>query len=219
MGLHRSTAARILRELESSRYVTRGPDKEYAVVAERVRALAPADGEHSDWIDMVNPILSHVRDRYCEATNFSVPAEGAMVYMSYFASPEVVAVREGPGSVRPMYCSAIGKAYLAALDPEALDTYLSRLRYEGGTERAPSGSLELQDQIVSVQSRGYAFDLQETLKGVVCVATDVRVGGVVMGAAGISAPADRMSEDRIRESGEYLRSAFRELAQQTELTQ
>lgn len=216
LDVHRSTALRLLRELESIRYVMRNAQKEYAVLPERILALVPDVGEHYDWIETINPILRGLRDEFGEATNFSVPAESTMVYMSYYASPQVVSVNERAGAVRPMYCSAIGKAYLAALEEDAVDAYLGRLRFEGGTANAPKGPLEFRDHLEATRERGYALDLQETLPGVVCVAGAVRVGGVVIGAAGISAPVDRMDDARVRDRGERLHSIFAELARQTE---
>ncbi len=216
LDVHRSTALRLLRELESIRYVMRNAQKEYTVLPERILALVPDAGDHYDWVETINPILRGVRDEYQEATNFSVPAEATMVYMSYYASPQVVSVNERAGTVRPMYCSAIGKAYLAALEEDAVDSYLGRMRFEGGTANAPKGPLEFRDRIEETRKRGYAVDLEETLAGVICVAGAVRVGGVVIGAAGLSAPAERMDEDRIDVCGERLRSAFGELARPTE---
>jgi DNA-binding IclR family transcriptional regulator len=215
LDIHRSTALRLLRELESTRYVRRNAEKEYALVLERILALVPDGDEHSDLIETINPILRQVRDEYREAVNFSVPAEGVMVYASYYPSPHVVSLRERAGTVRPMYCSAIGKAYLSALSLPDVDEYLGRLRFSGGTERAPRGPLELREHLEASREHGYALDLQETLPTVVCVAVPVCVGGVAIGAAGISAPLDRMPDDRIVRYGERLRELFDELARQT----
>jgi DNA-binding IclR family transcriptional regulator len=214
VDIHRSTALRLLRELESARYVRRNSDREYALVLERILALVPERGEHSDLIETINPILRQLRDESHEAVNFSLPAGDSMVYASYYPSPHVVSVREQAGAVRPMHCSAIGKAYLSALCLADVDEHLGRLRFTGGTQRAPKGPLELRDQLEANRERGYALDLQETLPGVVCIAVPVRVGDVVIGAAGISAPADRMPDERLSEQGGRLRVLFDELARQ-----
>jgi DNA-binding IclR family transcriptional regulator len=215
LDIHRSTALRLLRELESARYVRRNAEREYALVLERILALVPEGTEHSDLIETINPILRQVRDESQEAVNFSLPAGDSMVYASYYPSAQVVSVRERAGAVRPMHCSAIGKAYLSALPVGDVDEQLGRLRFVGGTQRAPKGPLELRDQLEASRERGYALDLQETLQGVVCVAVPVRVGGVAIGAAGISAPADRMPDEQLLKYGERLRSLFDELARQT----
>jgi DNA-binding IclR family transcriptional regulator len=206
---------RILRELESIRYVTRNAEKEYALLRERMLALVPDGAEHSDLIETINPILRRLRDESQEAANFSVPAGELMVYASYYPSQQVVAVRERAGSVRPMYCSAIGKAFLSALDLADVDEHLGRVRFTGGTDRAAKGPLELRDQLETSRERGYALDIEETLPGVVCVAVPVRIGSLAIGAAGISAPVDRMSEERVARYGERLRELFDELARQT----
>ena len=215
LDIHRSTALRLLRELETARYVRRNAEREYAIVLERILALVPDGGEHSDLIETINPILRQLRDESQEAVNFSLPAEDSMVYASYYPSPQVVSVRERAGTVRPMHCSAIGKAYLSALRPADVDEHLGRLRFTGGTQHAPKGPLQLRDHLEASRERGYALDLQETLPGVVCIAVPVRIGGAAIGAAGISAPTDRLPDERILKYGERLRALFDELARQT----
>lgn len=37
----------------------------------------------------------------------------------------------------------------------------------------------------------------ETFQGVICVAAPTRVGGAVVGAAGVSGPANRLPEERV----------------------
>jgi DNA-binding IclR family transcriptional regulator len=195
LDVHRSTALRLLRELEVAGYVRRVADKEYAAVAGRLLTLVPERrADSDDWTQIADGVLAKVGGKYGEAVNLSVPAEGSMVYLQYRPSVHVVAVREGPGAVRPMHCSAIGKAYLAALDEEALDKHLRRVSFEGGTTRAVRSARALRGELKRTHERGYALDDEETFEGVRCVAIPVRVGGDLVGAAGLSAPVDRLPD-------------------------
>ena len=99
-----------------------------------------------------------------------VPANGTMVYLAFFPSVHLIMVRERLGTTRPMHCSALGKAYLSALDDRALDSELALLTYRGGTERAARGPIELRERLEETRKRGYAIDRDETSEGATCVA-------------------------------------------------
>jgi IclR family acetate operon transcriptional repressor len=205
LGVNRSTALRLLGDLEQSGYVSRDPaTKRWANVLERLYGLAVSHDDHWDWIETIHPVLASLREEFGEAALQAVPANGSMVYIAFFPSPHPVAVRERLGTVRPMHCSGLGKAYLSGLDDGELDRELGRLRYEGGTSRAPRGPLELRRQVEEARSRGYALDLEETFEGVACVSAPTRVSGLLVGAAGVSGPSSRLSRTRLEEIGQRL---------------
>jgi DNA-binding IclR family transcriptional regulator len=200
IGVNRSTALRLLQELEDAGYVVRESEsKRFSTVVERLYALVMPADDHWDWVELVHPVLAPIRDEFGEASMHAVPANGSMVYMAFFPSLHPIAVRERIGTERPMHSSALGKAYLSALDPKTLDLELARLTYEGGTNHAARGPLELGQRIADARERGYALDREETFDGVVCVAVPTRISGALIGAAGVSGPASRLPEKRIEE--------------------
>jgi DNA-binding IclR family transcriptional regulator len=205
LGVNRSTALRLLAELEGTGYVARDPvTKRYASVLERLYGLVGSHDDHADWIELIHPVLASLRDEFGEAALQAVPANGSMVYVAFFPSPHPVAVRERLGTVRPMHCSGLGKAYLSGLDDAELDRELGRLSYEGGTSRAPRGPLELRRQVEDARAGGYALDLEETFEDVACVSAPTRVGGMLVGAAGVSGPSSRLPRTRLEEIGRRL---------------
>jgi DNA-binding IclR family transcriptional regulator len=205
LGVNRSTALRLLAQLEQSGYVSRDPaTKRYANVLDRLYGLVGSHGDHWDWIELIHPVLASMRDEFGEAALQAVPANGSMVYIAFFPSLHPVAVRERLGTVRPMYCSGLGKAYLSGLDDTELDRELGRLRYEGGTARAARGPLELRRQVEDARAHGFALDVEETFDDVACVSVPTRVGGMLVGAAGVSGPSSRLPRTRLEEIGRRL---------------
>ncbi len=132
LGVNRSTALRLMSEIESLGYVVRDPDtKSYAIAPARFYPFVASHGDHLDWSMVVDPILSDLRDEFGEAAIMGVPANGTMVYLAFFSSIHVIMVRERLGTTRPMHCSALGKAYLSALDDRALDSELAAAELPG----------------------------------------------------------------------------------------
>ena len=205
LDVNRSTALRLLAELVITGYVARDPaTKRYATVQSKFFGLVALREPHADWSQLIDPVLSAIRDDCGDATMLGVPANATLVCLASLPARHMVAVSEQLGTVRPMHCSALGKAYLAALDPEALDAELGRLAYTGGTDLAAKGPLELRRRLVKAREVGFAVDRDETFDGVTCVASPVRIRGSLIGAAGISGPSSRLAESRIRELGPRL---------------
>jgi DNA-binding IclR family transcriptional regulator len=202
LDVNRSTALRLLAELVTTGYVARDPaTKRYATVPSKFFSLVALREPHADWSQLIDPVLAAIRDDCGDATMLGVPANGTMVYLGFFPTRHMVAVSEQLGTVRPMHCSALGKAYLAALDADTLDSELGRLSYSGGTDLAAKGPLELRRRLVEAREAGFAVDRDETFEGVTCVAAPVRIRGSLIGAVGISGPSSRLAESRIRELG------------------
>jgi DNA-binding IclR family transcriptional regulator len=213
LGVNRSTALRLMSEIESLGYVVRDPEtKSYAIAPARFYPFIASHADHLDWSMVVDPILSDLRDEFGEAAIMGVPANGTMVYLAFFPSLHVITVRERLGTTRPMHCSALGKAYLSALDDRALDSELALLNYHGGTDHAARGPIQLRERLGDARKRGYAIDRDETADGVTCVAVPARIGGSLVGAIGLSGPSSRIDEGRIAEMGQRLSQVVLRLA-------
>jgi DNA-binding IclR family transcriptional regulator len=205
LGVNRSTALRLMAEIESLGYVTRDPDtKSYAISPARFYPFISSHEDHLDWSTVLDPILADLRQEFGEASIMGVPANGTMVYLAFFPSVHVIMVRERLGTTRPMHCSALGKAYLSALDDGSLDSELALLSYQGGTQLAAKGPIELRERLEETRKRGYAIDRDETAEGGTCVAVPARIGGTLVGAIGLSGPSGRIGEQRIAQMGERL---------------
>ena len=213
LGVNRSTALRLMSEIEQLGYVVRDPDtKSYSIAPARFYPFISSHADHLDWSMVIDPILSDLRDEFGEASIMGVPANGTMVYLAFFPSVHVIMVRERLGTTRPMHCSALGKAYLSALDDRALDSELALLTYQGGTHNAARGPMQLRERLEETRKRGYAIDRDETVEGASCVAIPARIGGSLVGAIGLSGPTSRMSDQRIAQMGEKLMRIALQLA-------
>ena len=212
LSVDRSSALRLMTALETTGYVSRDAvSKRYANVPARFYGLIASHDDHADWSEIVDPVLSEMRDEFGEAAIMGVPANGTMVYLAFFPSVHIVAVRERLGTTRPMHCSALGKAYLAALSPSELDAEMALLTFRGGTNLAARTPAELRGRLDATRAGGYATDRNETFEGGTCVAAPVWIGATLIGALGLSGPSGRFTDDRIRAMGERLTAVTRRL--------
>jgi len=220
LGVNRSTALRLLSELVDAGYVSRDPvTKRFALVLSRLLDLVAGPETNANWSQIIDPVLAEIRDKTGDATIFGVPARQTMVYFAFFSTFHVIAISERVGTVRPMYCSALGKAYLSALDTAAFDSELSLMTYTGGTQLAARSEQELRARVQQAREDEYALDIDETFEHVRCVAVPVRVGESLVGAIGISGPASRFEVPRMRELGGYLVQRLSSLGSASTLSQ
>jgi DNA-binding IclR family transcriptional regulator len=212
LGVNRSTSLRLLQELEIAGYVVRDPQtRVYSPASSWLWGVLANTNDHADISEAIAPLLSRFRDQYGEAMAYAVPVNNSMVYVRYLASAHHIALREQLGTVRPMHCSALGKAYLSALDLSSLDTTLGRLDYEQGTPSAAHGPLELRQRVLSAAAQGYAIDAGETFEGSACVAVPVCMGDALIGAVGCQGPATRLQQDLLNEIGRRLADEVKRL--------
>jgi DNA-binding IclR family transcriptional regulator len=220
LGVNRSSAHRLLRELEENGYVVRDDATRQYVLARSGpgllsrRGLGAGDGAALDreWHEELRRSLQGIRDEVGEATMFAVPAQDRMLYAEFFPTDHPIGVQESIGSTRPIHASAVGKAYLSALPRSELDVLLGRLSYEGGSARAARGPFQLRDMLNISRDQGYAVDRDETFLGLSCVATPVFVQETILvGAAGITGPTERFSPERVKSLGDIVLSKVRGL--------
>ena len=154
LEVDRSSALRLLRQLTATGYVARDDhSRRYGTVGTRFLRLVSHPPDHTDVSELVDPILRAARAEHGEATLLAVPARGSMVYAAFFPSRQTLGVRERLGAIRPMHCSAVGKAYLSGLDDDALEQELARMSYNGGTVHAATDRATLYEQVVRARRR------------------------------------------------------------------
>jgi IclR family KDG regulon transcriptional repressor len=104
-----------------------------------------------------------------------VPDRGDLLYVDKILS-DARDVRTDPrvSSRRPLQCSSLGKALLAALDDRAVEELIDSIGLEQATEYSIADRDVLMEDLARTRARGYSVDAQEALLGVWCVGAPVR---------------------------------------------
>jgi IclR family transcriptional regulator, KDG regulon repressor len=104
-----------------------------------------------------------------------VPDRGELLYVDRILS-DARDVRTDPrvSSRRPLQCSSLGKALLAALDDQSVAKVIDVIGLERVTEFSIDDRDELLEDLAATRARGYSVDEQEALMGVFCVGAPLR---------------------------------------------
>jgi DNA-binding IclR family transcriptional regulator len=158
------------------------------------------------------PVLHELVARTGETGHLGVLADGHVVYIGKVESPQSVRLVSRIGARAPLHCSAMGKALMACLDPEALREALQRPR-EVRTLHTITAVDALREELEKVRAAGFALDDEENELGVRCVGAAVRGGHAEpLAAVSVSGPASRMSLERCAEVAPAVLAAADEIA-------
>jgi IclR family acetate operon transcriptional repressor len=104
-----------------------------------------------------------------------VPDRGELLYVDKVLS-DARDVRTDPrvSARRPLHCTALGKALLAALDDDSVREVAQMSGLEKVTEFSISDLDALLEDLAASRRRGYSIDQQEAVVGVWCVGAPVR---------------------------------------------
>lgn len=140
------------------------------------------------------PILEEVSAQLDETCSTAVLDEDSVVFVARSKTRHILSITLGIGSRVPAYCTALGRALLAYLDPEKLAAYLSRVKLVQHTRHTVTSRKKLEEILAGVRANGYAFNDQELEMGLRSLAVPVRnVVGEVVAAMNVSVQASRVT--------------------------
>jgi DNA-binding IclR family transcriptional regulator len=172
-GLNRSTAWRILATLEEEGLAHREPATNRYTIGYEITRLAGA-GDQS-LVRLARPHLGELSRRTGETVRLAVPRQLQLVYIDQVQAAHVMAA-DWLGRAVPLHATSTGKALLAWLAGDELDSVLSQ-PLERFTDRTITDQAQLRRELDRVRRRGYATsrgELEEALWGASAAVLDAR---------------------------------------------
>lgn len=201
VGLHKSTASRLLATLEREGFVERVAGAEKYRLGAIVTRLAGQVTHAGDLRGAARPVLINLAETARESTHLAVLEHDEAVNVEEFGGPHLVRDTNWVGRRTPLNCVANGKALLAFRSAEEIARVLAG-PLPRFTDRTITDPAALRDELRRVRERGFAQALGEIEDGLNAVAAPVRRRtGDVIAAVSISGPAYRVTPDRIAELG------------------
>jgi DNA-binding IclR family transcriptional regulator len=186
-GYPRPTVHRIVAALIAERLLVENQHSATLALGPRLIQLASRSWGRSELRLAAVDELKRLRDQTGETVHLAVPNGNNMVYIEKLESPSAVRMSSRIGTSVSLHATAVGKAYMAALDDTALKALMKGLpmpRYTGNTTVEPAA---LRAQIEQTRQRGWSVDNEENEAGIFCF------GAVIRGATGAPVAAISVS--------------------------
>ncbi|MGE0802932.1 MAG: IclR family transcriptional regulator [Lautropia sp.] len=172
-GLPKPTLHRMLQQLESAGLLRREHDGRRYAVATRLRRLAENLLFNDSLHGARHAVLRRLVEEIGESCNLTALTGAEVVYLDRVETPAPLRFYLQPGSRVPVHCSASGKVLLAQMSPAQRRRLLAHVPLDAYTPRTLTSLDALEREIEQVQRDGHAFDREEFLPGLLCVAVMV----------------------------------------------
>jgi DNA-binding IclR family transcriptional regulator len=204
-GLDRATTSRLLQTLIGDAYVRRVGQGRYALTS-KLLELASAGGVASGLREIARPFMRELRDTYDETVHLGIVESDRVVYIEKLEpSHQRVALVTSVGQSMPIHSTALGKAILSELPPDARDAILDRITFEPKTSATITSRDRYVAELATTASRGYGVDHGENLPDASCVAAPIHNrSGEIVAALSMSSPTFRIAA-RFEELGPAIR--------------
>lgn len=193
LGLTRSTAYRMMERLRQKGHIDDAGTEGYWRLGPAVARMALSVIETSDIARVSPPFLRILVHQARESIGLGIPRGGDMVFIYRDSGPQSVTVNAEVGARRPMHSTAVGKAYLAALEPRERSAHISTLRLTPRTAHTIRSAAALEEEIRATVERAWSQDVREfDTASACCGAPVLDHTGRPVGAISISGIADRV---------------------------
>ena len=212
-GLPKPTLHRMLQQLEAAGMLQRDSDGRQYGTGARLRRLAENLLLNDTIHGARHVVLRQLVEEVGESCNITALSGSEVLYLDRVETAAPLRFYLLPGSRVPAHCSASGKLFLAQMTPAQRRRLLAHAPLSQYTSRTLTELDTLEAEIEKVGQDGYAFDNEEFLPGLFCIAVLVPspCGRSNMGIA-IQAPIMRMTERNALDSLPALRRAASALA-------
>jgi DNA-binding IclR family transcriptional regulator len=198
LGVHKSTAFRLVTTLEAHRLVEQTADRGKYRLGVGLLRLAGATTARLDLVQEARPVCRQLAADTGETVNIAVLSESSALYLDQVAGSSALQPHNWVGQHIPLHATSNGKVLLSGLDDARLDEMLGALsRYTSLTITRRS---QLREELVRVRSQGYAVAVDELEVGLTAAAAPIRnAHGDVVASMSVSGPTFRLTPERVED--------------------
>ena len=199
-NLHPSTAHRILNDLVITRFVDRAEGGNYRL-GMRLLELGNVVKSRLNVREAAIEFMRALHRQTQQTINLSVRQGDELVYIDRaFSERSGMQVVRAIGGRAPLHLTSTGKLFLSLDEAKAIRAYTTRTGLAGHNKNSITDLAKLEKELADVRANGYARDNEELELGVRCMAAGIRDdSGKLVAGLSISAPADRLQEDWLKD--------------------
>jgi len=184
------TVFRILKSLRNLGYVVQADRGGEYDLSERLASLREY-GRDEAVRDKALPLMESLHGDFNETVNLGL-LEGLYIrYAHVIETTQALRWIVKPGARDLFHTTALGRAIAAHLPAEQQSRLVTKLCAALPARGRAAARAKLEKELAESRERGYAFEEQETVEGVVCVATPLIRYGEPLAAISVSVPVHR----------------------------
>ncbi|WP_110971133.1 IclR family transcriptional regulator domain-containing protein [Pseudomonas huaxiensis] len=196
-GMTQSAARRFLLTLVHEAFIE--TDGRHYWLTPKALRIGQAYVDSAQLPRMLRPVVEQVARTTQEHVSVGTRDGDEMVHIVRSRYSHVASLSIRPGSRVPMYCTASGRLWLAALSAEALDAYFARIQLRALTPYTCVDEQALREKLRVIARQGYAEVDQEFEVGMRVLGVPLQDRhGVLRSTLAITSHASRISVEDMR---------------------
>ncbi|RFB15285.1 MarR family transcriptional regulator [Bacillus sp. HNG] len=212
LNLSKSTAFRILTTLEEMGYIYKLQTQYFIHYKMFLESFEKRS--EMDWASL-RSIYQVAQD--LQMSTYIGKVDGTdLVMTQVLHTPYEVSADEEIGNRSKLHQSALGKVILANVDEDSFASIFERLSLEKATKNTFQDSQLFRYHLKAIQEDGFAFDDEERIIGIRCVAVPVFRNKKVIAALAIAAPAEEISRSNLKQIATKLHAGSKAITKEIE---
>lgn len=199
--MNRSNVYRYLKTLVDCGWVDYDFDTYRYRIGGKSLQIVGASLQQMDLRTIARPFLEDLAQETCLAAHLGLLHGSTVIYIEKVDSNSPILMRSRVGMVVPAYCTAMGKALLAMLNPQEIAELLG----DNLIRRTPYTITRIEDLLAdldAVRLRGYAVDQEENELGIGCIGAAIYgYDNEVVGAISLSTLITDLPPEKISQFG------------------
>jgi DNA-binding IclR family transcriptional regulator len=211
VGIHKSNASRLLKSLQWHGWVARDTTGLTYRIGARLVSIGQVTMNQFALADQLIPMMQLLRNASGETVHVAVFDDGDMLHVRRIESLQVIRVACPLGTRDKLHCTALGKAFLAALPDTEMKRVMNNIDFEKRTPNTITDREAFLVEMRKTRARVYSIDDEEGRLGVRCLGMPlVQRNSHAVGAVSIAGPAQRWTQKAMDKAIGRLVEIFRE---------
>lgn len=196
LSLERSTVHRIVSTIKKLGYLNQNPLNHKYSNSFRFFEIGNDVVKRLGLRQQASPFLRELSEKTHEAVNLAILDGDRVIYIDKIESQSTIKVDLSVGKRFPAYCTGLGKVLLAYLPETKILEIVGPPPFQKYTENTVVSLEQLLSQLREIRTRELAWDNEEYVQGLFCIAAPVRgSSGDVVAALSVALPKFLYAEE------------------------
>jgi DNA-binding IclR family transcriptional regulator len=214
LTMPKSTLLNMIRTLEAGGYLFKANNSQNYRLGFKLMELSYNAKISMPVVQYAMPFMEELLIHTGKIIYLTTHVNGRVLYLECLYPTKRAITYSVYGKTLPMHCTGCGKAMLAYMSEENVDTIIAKWGLPRITPNTITNVSKLKRALAKYRELGYAIDNSEEGHNVRCIAMPIRSSdGNVAGALSISGPALTMTDDKFPDYATHLAGACNFLSQ------
>lgn len=183
----KTTLYRLLQTLTNQEMLSFDPQFQTYQPGIRLVRLAHSAWRQASLAPIARDAIDRLSAQVGETIHLAQMQQGQVLYVDKRNAAHPVEMFSQAGKIGPGYCTGVGKAMMAHLDPATQDRVIAQQSYYRHTANTLTSPEALRAELAEIARDGVAYDREEHEPGIICIAAPILTqAGKVVGALSIT---------------------------------